>query len=346
MVDRPIRIGNWEPENYGGRFHGEVTLRTAFAQSLNSVAVQLADKIGIPKIIETAHRLGVQSDLPAVPSLALGSADVTLIEMTRALAANADNVEPYAIDTVQSGDRVVFARQKSVPKPPSDPAARAAIGDLLAAVVREGTGRAARVSVPAAGKTGTSQEYRNAWFVGFTPELMVGVWVGNDDNSPMRNVVGGDVPARIWNEFVTQATAARAKSTRARPVTVGAAMAQPASAQASAAAVRGMPVVQSTGVIELLGNQIRLYGVEGVRGRPAHELRRYLGRREVVCEPIAGGNEHRCRVDDQDLSRVVLFNGGGRAGAGATADLRSLEEQARAARVGIWARRDENDDDD
>jgi cell division protein FtsI/penicillin-binding protein 2 len=159
MVDRPIRIGNWEPENYGGRFHGEVTLRTAFAQSLNSVAVQLADKIGIPKTIETAHRLGVQSDLPAVPSLALGSADVTLIEMTRALAAlaaNADNVEPYAIDTVQSGDRVVFARQKSVPKPPSNPAARAAIGDLLAAVVREGTNRsrAATPSINAGDRVG------------------------------------------------------------------------------------------------------------------------------------------------------------------------------------------------
>jgi len=349
MVDRPIRIGNWEPENYGGRFHGEVTLRAAFAQSINSVAVQLADKVGIPKVIETAHRLGVQSDLPAVPSLALGSAEVTLMEMTRAfaaIAANAENIEPYAIDTMQSGDRVVFARQNPVVKPASNPAARAAIRDLLAAVVRDGTGRAAKVSVPAAGKTGTSQENRNAWFVGFTPDLVVGVWVGNDDNSPMRNVVGGDVPARIWNEFVTQASAARAKSAQARPVTVGATMAQSTSNQAGIPAIHGTPIVQSTGVIELMGNQIRLYGVEGVRGRSVRELRRYLGRREVLCEPLAGGNEHRCRVDDQDLSRVVLFNGGGRAAAGATPDLRSLEEKARTARVGIWARRDEDDDDD
>jgi penicillin-binding protein 1A len=213
-------------------------------------------------------------------------------------------------------------------------------------VVREGTGRAARVSVPAAGKTGTSQEYRNAWFVGFTRDLVVGVWVGNDDNSPMRNVVGGDVPARIWNEFVTQATAARARSAQARPVTVGAATAPAAGTPAGAAAVRGMPVAQSTGVIEITGNQIRLYGVEGVRGRPVRELRRYLGRREVACEPIAGGNEHRCRVDEQDLSRVVLFNGGARAGPGATPDLRGLEEQARTARVGIWSRHGDDDDDD
>ena len=240
MVDRPVRIGNWEPENYGDHFHGEVTLRTAFAHSLNSV-------------VETARRLGVQSDLPALPSLALGAADVTLIEMTRALAAiaaDAETIEPYAIDTMQSGDRVVFARQKTVIKPPSNPTARSAIRDLLAGVVREGRGRAAKVSVPAAGKTGTSQEYRNAWFVGFTPDLVVGVWVGNDDNSPMRNVMGGDVPARIWNEFVTQASAARARSARARPATVGAAIAPTVSPQANASAVRGVPVVQTTGVID------------------------------------------------------------------------------------------------
>ena len=179
MVDRPVRIGNWEPENY-----------------------------------------------------------------------DAETIEPYAIDTMQSGDRVVFARQKTVIKPPSNPTARSAIRDLLAGVVREGRGRAAKVSVPAAGKTGTSQEYRNAWFVGFTPDLVVGVWVGNDDNSPMRNVMGGDVPARIWNEFVTQASAARARSARTRPVTVGAAIAPTVSPQANASAVRGVPVVQTTGVID------------------------------------------------------------------------------------------------
>ena len=95
-----------------------------------------------------------------------------------------------------------------------------------------------------------------------------------------------------------------------------------------------------------MGNQIRLYGVEGVRGRPVGEMQRYLRRREVVCEPLNGGNEYRCQVDNQDLSRVVLFNGGGRAGSGATPDLRNLEEQARAARVGIWGRRDNDDDDD
>jgi penicillin-binding protein 1A len=235
MIDRPVQIGKWEPENYGRRFHGEVTLRSAFAQSLNSVAVQLVENVGIRKVIETAHRLGVQSELPALPSLALGSAEVTLIEMTRAfgaIAANAESVEPYAIDSISRGDQVVFARQQSVLTPARNQAARLGIVELLASVVREGTGRAARLSVPTAGKTGTSQDSRDAWFIGFAPDVVVGVWVGNDDNSPTRNVVGGDMPARIWNEFVKEALPARTKSARARLITY----AQPATAATNGAA--------------------------------------------------------------------------------------------------------------
>ena len=112
-VDRPVQIGNWEPENYGRRFRGTVTLRTAFAHSLNSVAVQVADAVGIPAVIDTARKLGVQSELPAVPSLALGAGEVTLLEMTRAfaaIAADAESVEPYAIRAVRNGDRVLFTR--------------------------------------------------------------------------------------------------------------------------------------------------------------------------------------------------------------------------------------------
>src|SRR5258707_6168015 len=115
VVDRPVQIGNWEPENYGGRFRGQMTLRTAFANSINSVAVQLADAIGIQAVIDTARKLGVQSELPAVPSLALGSGEVTLLEMTRAfaaVAANAGNVEPDAVLTIRTGDLVLFAQRK------------------------------------------------------------------------------------------------------------------------------------------------------------------------------------------------------------------------------------------
>src|SRR5215471_4872271 len=347
-VDRPVQIGNWEPENYGGRFRGPVTLRTAFANSINSVAVQVADAVGIQAVIDTARKLGVQSQLPAVPSLALGAGEVTLWEMTRAfaaIAADAESVEPYAIRAVRNGERVVFTRQKTQLQPASNPAARAGIHDLLASVVREGTGRAARINAPVEGKTGTSQSYKDAWFIGFTDDIVVGVWVGNDDNRPTRGVTGGDLPARIWNEFVTQSATARAKAVRAQPRIAGlfataAADAKPAE---SAAIIRGVPVVQSTGMLEIEGRVIRLFGVEGTRGRAARDFKRYLGSREVSCEPAAS-SDYRCRVDDQDLSRVVLFNGGGRAAANATPELRALEQQARSTRVGIWSGRDDDED--
>jgi 1A family penicillin-binding protein len=347
-VDRPVQIGNWEPENYGGRFRGLVTLRAAFAHSLNSVAVQLADAVGIQAVIDTARKLGVQSELPAVPSLALGAGEVSLLEMTRAfaaIAADAESVEPYAVRAVRNGDRVLFTRQKSQLQPASNPAARAAIHDVLASVVREGTGRAARINGPVEGKTGTSQSHKDAWFIGFTDDIVVGVWVGNDDNSPTRGVTGGDLPARMWNEFVTQSAAVRAKAARTQPrmAALSAFAAGEAKPEASTPVIRGVPVVQNTGTLEIEGRVVRLFGVDGVRGRAVREFRRYLGSREVACEPTGSGNDYRCRVEDQDLSRVVLFNGGGRASANATPELRALEQQARSTRVGIWSGSDGQD---
>ena len=349
MVDRPVQIGNWEPENYGGGFRGQVTLRTAFASSINSVAVQLADAVGIQSVIDTARKLGVQSELPAVPSLALGSGEVTLLEMTRAfaaIAANAESIEPYAVRAIRKGDLALFTRPKTALQPASNPGARAAIRDLLISVVREGTGRAARINGPAAGKTGTSQSYRDAWFIGFTSGLVVGVWVGNDDNSPTRSVTGGDIPARIWNEFVTQSAAALAKVARVQPQLISLAASGGTNAKpgSGASVIRGVPIVHDTGTLELQGRAIRLFGLEGTRGRAARDFRRYLGRREVACEPTGSGNEYRCSVDDQDLSRVVLFNGGGRATANATPELRALDQQARSTRVGIWRGGDGDDD--
>jgi penicillin-binding protein 1A len=346
-VDRPVQIGKWEPENYGGRFRGVVTLRTAFANSINSVAVQLADAIGIQSVIDTARKLGVQSELPAVPSLALGAGEVTLLEMTRAfaaIAADAESVEPYAIRAIRNGDRVLYSRQKAQLQPASNPAARAAMHDILASVVREGTARGARINVPAEGKTGTSQNHKDAWFIGFTNDIVVGVWIGNDDNSPTRGVTGGDLPARIWNEFVSQSTPVRAKLASSRATALAAFEAGDAKRALNASVLRGVAVVPNTGMLEIQGRIVRLFGVEGARGRAVREFRRYLGNREVVCEPAGGGNDYRCRVDDQDLSRVVLFNGGGRASANASAELRALEQQARSSRVGIWGGRDEEDD--
>src|SRR4029077_14338320 len=125
-VDRPVQIGNWEPENYSGRFRGVVTLRTAFAHSINSVAVQLADAVGIQSVIDTARKLGVQSELPVVPSLALGSGEVTLLEMTRAFAAiatNAESIEPYAVRALRKGDQALFTRPKSELQPANNQSA-------------------------------------------------------------------------------------------------------------------------------------------------------------------------------------------------------------------------------
>jgi penicillin-binding protein 1A len=225
IVDRPISVGDWQPENYGDRYFGPVTLRTAFAHSLNSVAVQLAQAVGIQNVIATAKQFGVRSDLPVVPSVALGSGAVTPLEMTRAFAAIATNTTSFRSHTVRAineGSRAVFQRATPALSSADNPTIHAEMLDLLSSVVREGTGTTARLDRPVGGKTGTSEDYRDAWFVGFTSDLVVGVWVGNDDNSPMNGVVGGSVPAAIWHDFVSAAQTVR--HAPARPATVAAAM--------------------------------------------------------------------------------------------------------------------------
>jgi 1A family penicillin-binding protein len=220
FVDQPVNIGDWEPDNYGDHYYGPVTLRTAFAHSLNSVAVQLTQAIGIPAVINTAKQLGVRSDLPAVPSVALGSGAVTPLEMTRAFAAiamNNSNGESYAVHEIDNADRRTHVRPAPQFASADTPTIHAEMLDLFTSVVQGGTGSAARLDQPIGGKTGTSEEYRDAWFVGFTSDLVVGVWVGNDDNTPMNGVTGGSIPASIWHDFVSSAETARA--TPSAPVT-------------------------------------------------------------------------------------------------------------------------------
>ena len=343
LVDRPIQIGDWEPQNAGGRFRGAVNLRTAFAQSINTIAVQLADEVGIPAIIDTAKRMGIQSDMPKVPSLALGTAEITLHEMTRAFASVATGAqlfETYAARSISGGSsqQLLYSRRGAGADAAARLEHRTAMLELLQAVVAEGTGRSARLpNVAVAGKTGTTQEYRDAWFIGFTPELIVGVWVGNDDNSPMNKVVGGDLPAAIWRDFVSRAGPATAR--KAAPVVaqsppgVG-----PAPARTPAETVlRGVPQVLDTGTLGIRGRTVRLYGIAGEGGRTARQLYQFLRNREVVCEP-AGGDMQRCRIDGEDLSEMILAAGGARASADAPAELLAAEEQARAARLGIWRR--------
>ena len=345
VVDRPVQIGEWEPENYGGRYRGAVTLRAAFANSINTVAVQLADAVGIPTVIGTAKSLGIQSDLPPVPSLALGSAGVTLLEMTQAYAAiafNAEKLEAFSIRSISSADKNLYTRPASSFGPQPNPTARAAMVDLLSSVVREGTGKAARISGPVGGKTGTTQDYRDAWFIGFTPDMIVGVWVGNDDNSPMDNVTGGAIPASIWHDFVTQA--GRSLAAKSRPQENAGALAlasnrSAANAPAGAEALRGEASAINTATLNIDGKLVRLYGVEGWRnGRALRDFGRYLDRGDVECTPFGDQGTYRCTLEGQDLSKVVLFNGGGRASAEATPELLATEEEARSARAGIWHR--------
>jgi penicillin-binding protein 1A len=342
LVDAPVQIGDWEPQNASGRFRGAVNLRTAFAQSINTIAAQLADEIGIPAVIEMAKRLGVQSELPNVPSLALGSAEVTLLEMTRAFAgvAAGQPVEPYAVRAIRGKDQALYTRPAAATAPREVLRGRPAMLELLTAVVREGTGKAAALKMPVAGKTGTAQEYKDAWFVGFTPELVVGVWFGNDDNSPTNRVAGGDLPARVWRDFTAQATTVmarkRAVASGGRPSSGAATgVIAKASVDPSSAPVRGAARVLDTATLEIRDREIRLAGVEAEDGRAARALARFLGRREIECTP-AETSGHRCRVDGEDLAEIVIANGGAKATPDAPPELQAAEESARAARLGMW----------
>lgn len=344
-VDRPIRIGNWEPENYGGRHRGAVSLRAAFAASINTVAVQVAEAVGMEHVIATARDLGVASDLPRLPSLSLGSAEVTLLEMTRAyaaVAAGVERVEPYALKSLAKGGQPATEPSPRRLQAAKDAEAREAMLQLLLSVVQEGTGRAARLpGAPVGGKTGTTQENRDAWFVGFTPGVTIGVWVGNDDNTPTKGVTGGDLPARIWKAVATEALRAlprrepeQAAADRTSSVEQAAAPAPP-----SQAALRGRARVRDTGTLEIAGQEVKLAGVEGVGGTAARDLARYIRGREVACVPEADDpKSYRCVVAGQDLARVVLYNGGGRARPDASYDQLEAEQHARAARVGVWER--------
>ena len=348
LVDRPIQIGDWEPQNSTGRFKGAMPLRTAFAQSVNTVAAQLADEVGIPAVIATARRLGVTSDLPNVPSLALGSAEVTLLEMTRAYAgvlAGAGPVDAHSVHAIRgAAPQPLYLRTEPKPGAAIPTEARAMMLDSLQAVVDGGTGKGARVSgLPVGGKTGTTQDYRDAWFIGMTPDLIVGIWVGNDDNSSMNRVGGGDIPASIFRDFVQRATAQLAKG-RKRP---SAARAEPAPAREvatnPATTVRGVPEVIDTGTLAFRGRTVRLLGVEGEGGALARQLARYLRRREVSCAAPSGTDTGsgllRCQIDGDDLASLILTAGGARAAEDAPADLLAAEEQARSERAGIWGRR-------
>jgi len=202
---------SWRPSNYDGKYHGTITLREAFAHSYNAAAANLAQEIGISNIIFLAKKMGIKSPMMDVPSIALGSSEVNLLELTTAyahIANNGNGVYPYVIEEIKTQSGTLIYQRLEIETPQIiDPETVHKMNDLMKSVVTQGTARGAQIGREVAGKTGTSQDFHDAWFIGYTPQLITGVWVGNDDNSDMKKVTGGSIPARIWAQFMKPALA-------------------------------------------------------------------------------------------------------------------------------------------
>ena len=196
VLDAPVKIGNWSPQNYEGSYAGgEITLAQAFATSSNVASARLVQEVGPSRVIRAARDMGVTSDLPNDASIALGTGEMTLMELTGAyasIAAGQSPVRPHGL----------LAQAPGPPERRMSRDDRTAMLQLMRGVIERGTGTAANINPGVYGKTGTSQDYRDAWFVGFAGDLVVGVWVGNDDNTPMKGVTGGNIPAQIWRDFM------------------------------------------------------------------------------------------------------------------------------------------------
>ena len=208
--DAPITVKGWSPENYSREYFGPVTLTKALALSLNTVAVRLGLEVGPKAVVAVAHRLGITSDLDPVPSIALGSSEVTPLEMVAAYAAFANGgvgVQPHVIARVRTaGGKQLYLRRNASFGRVIDPQYVAMMNQMMQETLLTGTARKAELpGWQAAGKTGTSQEWRDAWFVGYTSYLVAGVWLGNDDGSPTKKVSGGNLPVEIWSRFMKAA---------------------------------------------------------------------------------------------------------------------------------------------
>ncbi len=206
VEDAPFSINGYSPTNYSGKYSGGMSLQSALAHSINTVAVRLLHDVGVGRVKRTAQRLGITESLNSDLSLALGTSDVHLMSLTAAYATFGNNgfaVEPYGIRDIRGGNgKMLFKRPDYAPAPLVEPMYVAMMNQMLQGVVQYGTGMKARLDRPAAGKTGTTQNYRDAWFVGYTPDIATGVWVGNDDNVSMKKVTGGTLPAQIWHNIM------------------------------------------------------------------------------------------------------------------------------------------------
>lgn len=197
-------LGTWAPKNFDNKFRGPVTLRYALEKSLNIPSVKLLERVGIQNAIEVAQKMGIKSHLEPGLALTLGASEVSVLEITSAfgvLANNGIRVEPTAITKIENRDGVVLYKHEIRENRVLDENVNAAMVDLMRGVLTRGTGVRGQIDRPAAAKTGTSQDFKDAWFIGFVPQLVTGVWIGNDDNTPMQGVAEVAVAPRIWKAF-------------------------------------------------------------------------------------------------------------------------------------------------
>ena len=209
VVDSKIDINGWSPKNYKDKYIGEVSVKDAFSNSINTVAVKISEDIGREKVIKMAKLMGITSPILNSPSLALGTSEVNLLELTAAydvLANNGNGVFVHGIRSIENTEgKNLFTRKIQGPGKILNSYTVKTMTEMMEQTIINGTGKKAKINRPAAGKTGTSQSLRDAWFVGFTSNIVVGVWFGNDDDSPMEKITGGTAPAILWGEFMKKA---------------------------------------------------------------------------------------------------------------------------------------------
>ncbi len=208
--DAPLDVKGWKPENYSHEYFGAVTLTQALAMSLNTVAVRLGLEVGAKNVVRTAHRLGISSKLDANASIALGTSEVSVIELVGAYAPFANGglgVSPHVVTKIRTNEgKVLYARPADQPNQVIEPRHVAMMNTMMQETLISGTAHKAEIpGWTAAGKTGTSQDFRDAWFIGYTANLVTGVWLGNDDNSPTKKATGGGLPVEVWSRFMKAA---------------------------------------------------------------------------------------------------------------------------------------------
>jgi penicillin-binding protein 1A len=214
VFDEPVQVGDWTPENYGGYYRGRITVSEALEHSVNTVAVQLSETVGREKVIAAAQRLGVQSEIENHRAIALGTAEMSLYELTGSYLPFANNgvtADPHMVSRILTKDgAILYQRSDFVPERVIDRDIAQTMTHMLYQTVERGTGRNANLGThPVAGKTGTSQENRDAWFIGYSGHYIAGAWVGNDDASPMKNVTGAGLPSQVWKQVMASAHAGK-----------------------------------------------------------------------------------------------------------------------------------------